>query len=291
MPIIEMPNGDRVQFPDDMPPERIRALIARKFPEAGRSTLQNLGMGALEGVSGDVIGAGQLAEAGVDYLRPGTSAAIKKQFPGVAAALHDVKEGSTRPTTSWAETIGRVGGGAAPFALAAPEIAGPTWLGRLAQAAFESGLAGGAQPTSSGTAGSHLKGAAEAAATTLGTLGAGGALHAGAPQIGKVARYGAGAAMASPILGLIHSIGLPYWLSEGITGIPPWALGWALRRTPPAKVVGAATEAAAKGAGKTVRAVGKPTIIGAKVGQYEGEDDEPGRDVYVHARPKDDSQQ
>lgn len=32
MPIVEMPNGDQVQFPDDMPREQIRDMIAKKFP-------------------------------------------------------------------------------------------------------------------------------------------------------------------------------------------------------------------------------------------------------------------
>lgn len=34
MPIVEMPNGDQVEFPDDMPKEQIGALIRQKFPEA-----------------------------------------------------------------------------------------------------------------------------------------------------------------------------------------------------------------------------------------------------------------
>ena len=33
MPDVEMPNGDIVNFPDDMHPEQIRGLIASKFPE------------------------------------------------------------------------------------------------------------------------------------------------------------------------------------------------------------------------------------------------------------------
>lgn len=33
MPVVKMPNGDLVQFPDDMPKEQIRGLIASKFPE------------------------------------------------------------------------------------------------------------------------------------------------------------------------------------------------------------------------------------------------------------------
>jgi hypothetical protein len=36
MPIVAMPNGDQVQFPDDMPKEQIRSLILSKFPDAGK---------------------------------------------------------------------------------------------------------------------------------------------------------------------------------------------------------------------------------------------------------------
>lgn len=35
MPIVTMPDGTNVQFPDEMPKEQIRDLIASKFPEAG----------------------------------------------------------------------------------------------------------------------------------------------------------------------------------------------------------------------------------------------------------------
>ena len=34
MPIVEMPDGQRVSFPDDMPRERIRVLIASKYPDS-----------------------------------------------------------------------------------------------------------------------------------------------------------------------------------------------------------------------------------------------------------------
>src|SRR6478609_5161150 len=36
MPIVAMPNGDQVQFPDDMPKDQIRSLILSKFPDAGK---------------------------------------------------------------------------------------------------------------------------------------------------------------------------------------------------------------------------------------------------------------
>ena len=33
MPIIRMPDGQKVRFSDDMPKEQIRDMIATKFPE------------------------------------------------------------------------------------------------------------------------------------------------------------------------------------------------------------------------------------------------------------------
>lgn len=36
MPIVAMPDGAQVQFPDDMPSDQIRSLIVQKFPELGR---------------------------------------------------------------------------------------------------------------------------------------------------------------------------------------------------------------------------------------------------------------
>lgn len=37
MPVVKMPNGDLVRFPDDMPKEEIKAKIASKFPELAQS--------------------------------------------------------------------------------------------------------------------------------------------------------------------------------------------------------------------------------------------------------------
>ena len=35
MPNVHMPDGAIVAFPDDMPPEQIKAMILQKFPGAG----------------------------------------------------------------------------------------------------------------------------------------------------------------------------------------------------------------------------------------------------------------
>lgn len=39
MPIVRMPDGKNVRFPDDMPKEEIKAMISSKFPEFGKKTL------------------------------------------------------------------------------------------------------------------------------------------------------------------------------------------------------------------------------------------------------------
>ena len=35
MPVVTMPDGTRVFFPDDMPREQIQAMILKKFPDVG----------------------------------------------------------------------------------------------------------------------------------------------------------------------------------------------------------------------------------------------------------------
>lgn len=58
MPNIQMPNGDVVAFPDDMPRDQIKGLIATKFPEAAASgpkynKLESGIQGAAQGASGN----------------------------------------------------------------------------------------------------------------------------------------------------------------------------------------------------------------------------------------------
>lgn len=68
MPIVEMPNGDRVQFPDDMPKEQIRGLIAKKFPEVVGNQAAPVetrdGRGFLEKVDAGMRGAADMMTFG-----------------------------------------------------------------------------------------------------------------------------------------------------------------------------------------------------------------------------------
>lgn len=57
MPVVRMPDGTDVQFPDDMPTEKIRGLIAQKFPSDVASHFSNMADGLKSGMSwSDVAG-------------------------------------------------------------------------------------------------------------------------------------------------------------------------------------------------------------------------------------------
>lgn len=62
MPIVTMPNGDRVNFPDDMPKDQIKEKIRSKFPEDVDSGWQLAGDELLGAGKGFAKGVGNLAE-------------------------------------------------------------------------------------------------------------------------------------------------------------------------------------------------------------------------------------
>lgn len=51
MTVVQMPDGTNVSFPDDMPPEKIRDLIAKKFPNDVASHFSNIAQGLQSGMS------------------------------------------------------------------------------------------------------------------------------------------------------------------------------------------------------------------------------------------------
>lgn len=53
MPVVEMPDGTQVSFPDNMQPAAIKALIQRKFPDAMTQARETLAQGLKEGKRGD----------------------------------------------------------------------------------------------------------------------------------------------------------------------------------------------------------------------------------------------
>jgi hypothetical protein len=202
------------------------------------SAAKDFGVGLGKGAVGDVVGAGQLLDPIGQYIAPGATTAIEKAGKGV-------KDWATGPSASTAESIGRFGGGALPF-MFAPEAA----LGSLAGRAGFGALAGGAQPTESGTAGSHLAGMAGGA---LGGM-------AFSPALGeKVARIVQAGGTTAAAEFLARHLGVPPWYAAMLVGAreslrfrPTWLsrLAGQQMKKVPAQASPVAGAAAGQGAGE-----------------------------------------
>lgn len=73
MPTIEMPNGDLVDFPDDMPKEQIKSLIKSKFPNIDQALTQPGQEAAID----DPMGVGA---SGVDMLTEYGAQQARRQY-------------------------------------------------------------------------------------------------------------------------------------------------------------------------------------------------------------------
>lgn len=111
MPIVGMPDGTQVSFPDDMPAEQIRGLITQKFPDAGKPGFDErfkadaqaikdaaprvgqgeaLARGAVQGAtynfSDEAAGAREAGIAGLPEEVQGAIRTLQKHFPSAALA-------------------------------------------------------------------------------------------------------------------------------------------------------------------------------------------------------------
>ena len=119
MPQVRMPNGDIVNFPDDMPNEQIKGMIATKFPELSKPSFvggvkdaYNERLGNIEGfqkfskqglqTQGETLlqQGGQVGAFGGDVM----GEAVKSLGRGVSAITPDVIE---NPIKSGAEFVGK----------------------------------------------------------------------------------------------------------------------------------------------------------------------------------------
>ena len=242
--------------PKDFDPDAyLKPVRQSNWDESALGATTEFAKGFGEGALGDVVGAGQIAED----IAPGLAKKVKS-LPGVGPAAHWAKRVTTGPSGSWAESFGRFGGGAAPFMLA-PELGGGA-LANVAARALTGAVAGGVQPTESGSLTSH---AGEAAAGAL----AGGATAPAAA--GKIARLGAGVGQIAGIEALARHLGIPpYWLAMGLLGHGMfWHHG--IFASPLSKLAGKAATAAGKAvpAGATGAAAGEA----AGKAQQAGESD------------------
>lgn len=119
MPQIKMPNGDMVQFPDDMPKDQIQGMIEKKFPKAGDTKGGDLVRGLIHGASMGQMGeapekdASGWRTAGENIGNIGTTA-LTGLVPGgpiVKGAL-GAGVGAMQPADSWKDRAENAGIGA-----------------------------------------------------------------------------------------------------------------------------------------------------------------------------------
>lgn len=87
MPIIRMPDGRKVRFPDNMPSDEIKSFIAQKYPETQTTQIKPLTDE-------------QKAKSTADYSGVGL-AGLKGFGQGVASGLGRVASGATFGATDW----------------------------------------------------------------------------------------------------------------------------------------------------------------------------------------------
>ena len=127
---VEMPNGDIVEFPDDMPKEQIRAMILKKFPDAARSAGRYDFPGRVMQVGQDIVDLGHgAAQSGAGLV--GGMEAIGDlmglpQGPGHAARREQLEKFAKAPSQSGAQSVGYWGAELAPWL-----IPGPGWAAKF----------------------------------------------------------------------------------------------------------------------------------------------------------------
>jgi len=141
MPVVKMPNGDLVEFPNDMPREQIKAQILKWFPDAAKgaaekpaskeaaepqeSTLQwagrqalGFGKGVAQKLGSTVAGLGEVLPGGNLPGLPERAVKAREQ------AKSELKEFTDAPSESWAQSAGQVTGEVAPWFIPGPGIVG-----------------------------------------------------------------------------------------------------------------------------------------------------------------------
>ena len=129
---VEMPNGDIVEFPDDMPKEQIRAMILKKFPDAKKGAAKGKGYdlpGRIAKMGQDIVDVGHGALQSGAGLVGGLEAVGDliglPQGSRHAATREKLEKFAEAPSQSAAQSLGYGAAEAAPWL-----IPGPGWAAK-----------------------------------------------------------------------------------------------------------------------------------------------------------------
>lgn len=199
MPIVKMPDGTQVRFPDNMPAEEIRGMIQSRFPDAGKqfNPIEAAQGGLMQGMTfgfNDEIQAGMMTpiEMGLDLVtgkgwNPGRSFNQALDKTRGTDAMMQEQQPSAHMAGNIAGGVGS-GVGLAKGGVTLMNAAKPTVASMASRGAVEGAIYGGLHGAGTGTddkIGDALK-AAGAGAVTGGFLGALGGMIAGRSTTGAV---------------------------------------------------------------------------------------------------------
>lgn len=182
MPVVTMPDGKNVRFPDEMSPAEIKQIIVSKFPEAGQKS-----MGAPEAIwtgikQGTTFGFGDELQAAIAAGVASTSPELTyEEAYEQAKQVFKEQQQQAAEQQPYAYYPGEIGGAMATGGLAASKIGGKALASQFAKAPIRTAagtgaVSGGIYGTgaSEGTIPQRLAHGGEAAALGLGTGAVGG---------------------------------------------------------------------------------------------------------------------
>ena len=181
MPIVKMPDGVQVQFPDNMPAEQIRGIIATKFPESvpksqgqgqhlsfeeGAALLDKERQNSLSGMAGSALTG---AIEGVPIAGPAMLGGVQRAAAGLSSLIdgesygQNLQQGqditaAAKEQNPYSNMAGQVAGnvgaliplGATGIGARALGITGPNLLSRAGASALSSGVISGADTLARG---------------------------------------------------------------------------------------------------------------------------------------------
>lgn len=217
MPVVAMPDGTPVNFPDTMPAEQIKSLIAQKFPaEVSKvGTGEALARGAAQGVTANFYDElrGLMEAGGLNPRDPASLSSLLKgayqYFTGDQGSVqrYDQATARERQTAQEAET-------AHPYASLAGNVAGALALpvGAIGAAATLPGRVAAGAATGAGYGALYGAGAGEGgidrASRAITGAGLGAAVGAAAPAVVEGVSRGV-TALREPIANTIRGIRAP----------------------------------------------------------------------------------
>jgi hypothetical protein len=179
MPIVKMPDGVQVQFPDTMPADQIKGIIAAKFPESvpkpqgqhlsfeeGAALLDKEKQNSLSGMAGSALTG---ALEGVPIAGPAILGGVERAAAGLSSLIdgesygQNLKQGqnavaNAKEANPYSNVAGQVAGnvaslvplGATGIGARALGMTGPNLLSRAGMSALSSGAISGADSLARG---------------------------------------------------------------------------------------------------------------------------------------------